>query len=193
MTIRRFLPLAGCALLLAGCDQWTAATQLIAPAERDEIGVAGAFESGEVTMTVTPLSGRRYRIVYDDGSGQQPAGGANDVRAAFDLLRSQPVTGEDGRVSGYRNTFLIEIERPAEEGPSGFAYDIIVIDSDGFIEDYDVQCSAATVAIIGAEEEGGGCAFTTYGQLRAAAADALAWADDARMAIKSQSFAPAEQ
>lgn len=193
MMIRRFVPIAACALLVAGCDEWTSASQLIAPSERDDIGLSGVYENDAVTMTVTPLAERRYRLTYDDGSGETIAGAPKDVRAAFDLLRSQPLVGEDGSVEGYRNTYLIEFERPSDNGPPRYAYDILVVESGGFIEDFNVRCSRATQAIIGQTDESAGCEFTSYAQLRAAAADALAWADDARMEIRRDSFVRSQQ
>lgn len=187
--IRRILLGVVCALALSGCDGWTANRQLIPEEQRDNIGLSGAYESSESYLDITPLGGNAYRI-------EAQAIGAEEVEelagVAFDLIRSER-NGDDQDGYAYENTYLMEVPRRDDQGKITYAYEIVRStytdqDRNPTFTQFKVACSRAAQAIATGDEDG--CVFADYAEVRTAALDALAWAEDARMQLQREQFFP---
>ena len=109
---------------------------------------------------------------------------------AFDLLRDDATPeGEDAEPS--HRTYLMEVSVEGEEKRASF-YDIIRIDggdggATGAFTRFEVLCSDAAKAYAGRVEDKF-CVFDNYTRLRAAALDAVAWSDTARMRLSETEF-----
>ena len=185
--IRRMLVAVGYVLALTGCDGWTAREQLITEDQRDSIGLSGTYQSSERLLQITPLPNRLYSITSET-IGAEAAD--EPFTAAFDLLRSER-DGDDENGYSYTNTYLMEIPQTDSEGNVSYVYEIVAStysdqDREPTFSQYQGACSRAASEIATGDENG--CTFADYAELRRAAADALAWADDARMRIYEESF-----
>jgi hypothetical protein len=192
----RFGLAAVVALLLGGCTGWVAETQLIPVAERDPIGLTGTFVSDENRVTFSQGEDG-YLLVSDPESSDAP------IKVAFDLLREEaPVTsaylaeeveeGSEADSAPPDRTFLMEVRRENDEGHPEYIYDIVTIGgsddgASGSFTRFTVLCSKAAQAFA-QKVDGEVCIFDDYARLRAAAFDALAWYDDARMAVAATTF-----
>jgi len=204
----RSLFAAAMALLLSGCTGWWSETRLIPASARDRAGLDGAYVSGDGRIILSP--GEQGLVRAIDPSGEQAP---SDI--AFALLREEPprpplfeeAVPEAGEPEAEGpapviipdRSYLMEIEVSGEEGKAVYTYAIARIDfaDDGSasqLEVFGVLCSKATEAFA-ARKERKACIFDDYARLRAAALDALAWQDDARMPLDSttwQAESPAE-
>jgi hypothetical protein len=187
-------------VLLGGCSGWAAETQLIPVTERDPIGLNGTYVSDENRVTFS--QGEEGYLVVSD-----PQDSASTINVAFDLLRedapvaSAYLTEEAEDDSGADSnppdrTFLMEVRRENDEGQPRYEYDIVTIGgsddgASGSFTRFQVLCSDAAKALAH-KVDGEVCIFNDYNRLRAAAFDALAWYDDARMAVAATTFSREE-
>ncbi|MCL9999473.1 MAG: hypothetical protein NBV68_08830 [Erythrobacter sp.] len=191
MMIRKMLTATAVALLLTGCGGWTATRQLIAEEQRDSIGLSGDYQSSERFLRIT-LEGNNLYTITMQGIGSD--GEPERVTAAFDFIRSDR-SGDDQDGYSYDNFYLMEIPRTDDDGNVSYAYEIVRSsytdqDRNPTFSQFEVICSGATAQIATGGENG--CAFTDHAALRAAALDAMAWADEARMRIYEEQFFPRE-
>lgn len=183
------------ALLLGGCVGWAAESRLIPVAERATVGLAGTYVPEDEGSAVLIAPGKDGFVRLTDPAGDNPP-----IDVAFDMLReeppelspyaSEPTRGEDAAPSAPRRSYLVEFPIEADEGKTVYTYAIVRIDGDqpaGSFELFIVLCSKATEALA-ARKEGKVCIFDNYDSLRAAAMDALAWQDEARMAVDGNIF-----
>jgi hypothetical protein len=173
MFLRSFFT-AAIALLLAGCSGWAAETRLIPVTERDSPGLSGAYVTAEDRFLFAPGKDGFVRAV-------NPAVDDPPADIAFDLLRAGEARPD--------RAFLVEVPVAGEEGKVVYFYEIVRVagSSDGpavALARYSVVCSKAAAALA-ARKEDKLCIFDDYTRLRAAALDALAWHDDARMAVET--------
>lgn len=192
--ILRCLFVAALALLLGGCAGWVADTRLIPVAERDPVGLAGIYVGDEKgAMLVGPGEAGFVRLT--DIEGKEPP-----VDVAFDLLREErtnpalyTLNEAEGEAAAPREadrSYLMEIPVESDEGTVIYFYTIVRIEGGqpaGSFMQYAVLCSKAIEAFA-ARKEDQICIFDDYARLRAAALDALAWYDDARMALDTSTF-----
>ena len=190
------LLLATCTLLLlGGCQGWKAETRLIPVAERDPIGLEGTYVSDEHKVTISP--GQDGLVVTANKKSKPP-----QQELAFDFLREeaeplhsvlfQPALVEGEIPPAPDRTYLMESPIDSEEGVTGYQYDIVRISrsSDGAnasLTLFTGRCSTAAEALA-AQRDGDWCVFDDYARLRAAAFDALAWYDEARMSVESSTI-----
>ncbi|WP_066531543.1 hypothetical protein [Erythrobacter sp. CCH5-A1] len=174
-------------LVLSACGGWTAHRQLIPEEQRDNIGLSGTYQSSERFLEITPLGDNLYRIT-NETIGSEAVD--KPVVAAFDLIRSER-SGDDQDGYSYENTYLMEVRQTDDEGNVTYVYEIV----SSFYSDqnrnptftqFQVNCSKAAAEIATGDEYG--CLFADYGEVRRAAADALAWAEDPRMALHQEAF-----
>lgn len=199
--ILRSLLVAAMALLLSGCTGWWSETRLIPVSARDQAGLDGAYVSGDGRIILSP--GAQNLVSAIDPAGEQAP---SDI--AFALLREEPprpplseeaVPEErepEEQAAPYvpipDRSYLMEIEVSGEEGKAVYTYAIARIDfaDDGSASQFEVfgvLCSKASEAFAARKEEKA-CIFDDYARLRAAALDALAWQDDARMPVDSTTW-----
>ncbi|WP_086607302.1 hypothetical protein [Erythrobacter donghaensis] len=189
----RCLLAAGLALLLGGCVGWVAETRLIPVDERDTPGLMGLYV-GDEGLSALIAPGDEGFLRFSDPDG----GGSSDV--AFDLLREEPprpalfaaeaVEDENAAPIVPDRSFLVEFPVEGDEGKTAYAYGIVRVSGGQPAETfqhYSVLCSKAAEALA-ARREDRFCIFDDYARLRAAALDALAWQDDARLAVDSNDF-----
>lgn len=184
--------LAACVLFLglSGCDAWKADRALIEIMARDAIGMNGDYKSMENVLSIRPLAQNRYQMTIKPIGSE--AGAGTTANVAFDLLRSdRSGNAEDGY--SYYNYYLTETERQDSDGKTFFAYDIVRSYHADSVEgrqlsQFSVLCSQAARGFAGSSE--GDCTFSNYSDLRAAAMDVLAWMDDARAKIETETFFP---
>lgn len=193
--ILRILLAASTLLLLGGCQGWIAETRLIPASERDPIGLDGTYVSDEGSGTITP--GRDGLVVMaskkSDPSKQE---------LAFDFLREEtkplgsvmfePALEEGATPPDADRTYLIESPIESEAGVTGYYYNIVRISrssdgAEGSLTLFALRCSKATEALA-ARHEYELCVFDDYARLRAAAFDALAWYDEARMSVETSTI-----
>jgi len=178
----RFMCAAFLAFLLCGCNGWAAETPLIPIAERDPVGLSGAYVADGNEVIVTRGDDGTY-LVVEPGSG-------DPARAvAFDLLREEKP--REGDLPD--RTYLIEVPVSSDSGRVAYFYQIVRTGGgegwqSGSFANFRVLCSKSTQAFAAKVEEGV-CIFDDYAQLRAAAFDALAWYDDARMEVEITAYA----
>jgi hypothetical protein len=82
----------------------------------------------------------------------------------------------------------VESPLASDEGITGYQYDLVRIErspdgAEATLSLFPVRCPGATEAFA-ARREGDWCVFDDYTRLRAAAFDALAWYDEARMSVE---------
>lgn len=182
------------ALLLGGCVGWAAESRLIPASERDPVGLVGTYAlDGGNAFLLSPGEDGFVRLT-------DPADDNPPIDIAFDMLREeQPEPsffaaeanrGEDTAPSAPGRSYLVEVPIEGEEGKTVFAYAIVRIDGDqpaASFKQFTVLCSKAAQALA-ARKEGEVCIFDNYASLRAAAMDALAWQDEARMTVEGNIF-----
>lgn len=194
----RSLLVAAAALMLSGCTGWWSETRLIPVSARDQAGLAGTYVNDGERVTFAPAAQGLVRAT-------DPAGEQSPSEIAFALLRDEPLAPSDFEEAtpemgdGEADTptpvplpdrgYLMEIPFTGEEGKTAYTYAIARIGfaGDGSadrIEVFSVLCSKASQAFA-ARKKQKACIFDDYDRLRAAALDALAWQDDARMPIDS--------
>lgn len=192
--ILRCLFVAAMALLLGGCTGWVAETRLIPVAERDPVGLAGTYVSEDKDdVLISPGEEGFVRLV--DPTGKNPP-----ANIAFDMLREEQAEpslfepavaeGEEAAPSAPDRSYLVEIPVQDDEGQVGYFYGIVRIEGSqpaGSFKQYTVLCSKAAEALASRKEDQI-CIFDDYARLREAALDALAWYDDARMALDTTTF-----
>lgn len=192
--ILRCLLAAAMALLLGGCAGWVAETRLIPVAERATVGLAGTYVDED---------GAEFLISPDDEGFVRfadPTGRKSPANIAFDMLREeQPETtglaleletDEEATPSVPDRSYLVEVPLEGDEGKIVYFYAIVRIDSRQparSFKQYTVLCSKAAEARA-ARKDDQLCIFDDYARLRAAAFDALAWYDDARMAVDTTTW-----
>ncbi|HEY6965440.1 MAG TPA: hypothetical protein VI407_09495 [Erythrobacter sp.] len=192
----RSLLVAAMALLVSGCAGWWSETRLIPISARDPAGLVGPFTSGEGRMILSPAAQGLVRVA--DPAGEEPA---SDV--AFALLReepprpsfseeAEPEAGGPPSVVIPDRSYLMEFEVKGDEGKTAYTYAIARIGfaQDGSadqIETFGLLCSKASERFA-ARKEQQICIFDDYARLRAAALDALAWQEDARMPLDTTTW-----
>lgn len=189
------------AFLLSGCTGWWSETRLIPVSARDQAGLAGTFYNDGERVTFAPAALGLVRAT-------DPAGEQSPSEIAFALLRDEPLAPSDFEeatpemgdeeagtptpVTLPDRAYLMEIPFTGEEGKAAYTYAIARI---GFADDgsadqievFSVLCSKASQAYAASKEQQA-CIFDDYARLRAAALDALAWQDDARMPVDSTTW-----
>ena len=192
--ILRCLFAAAMALLLGGCVGWVAETRLIPASQRDPVTLAGLYVGSETgAALIAPGDDGFVRIA--DPEGKEPPA---DV--AFDMLReeqpepaphsTEAVEDEEASPPEPDRSYLMEVPIESDEGKVAYYYAIVRIEGGepaGSFKQYTVLCSKAAAAFA-ARKEDQICIFDDYTHLRAAALDALAWFDDARMALDTNTF-----
>jgi hypothetical protein len=194
----RSLLAAVMALLLSACTGWLSETRLVPASARDTLGLNGAFVADDGRIIFSAAEQGFVRAT--DPAGEQPP---SDI--AFALLRDAPprppLTEEAVPEAGEREaehpapviipdrSYLMEIEVSGEEAKAAYTYAIARVDfaEDGSasrLEVFGLMCSKATEAYA-ARKEQQACIFDDYARLRAAAFDALAWQEEARMPLDS--------
>lgn len=84
----------------------------------------------------------------------------------------------------------MEIPFEGDQGKVVYYYAVVRVEGGeaaGSFRQYSVLCSKAA-EVFAARKENQLCIFDDYARLRAAAFDALAWYDDARMALDTSTF-----
>lgn len=194
----RSIAAAAMALLLAGCTGWWSDTRLIPASARDTLGLDGAFVAEDGRIIFSTAGQGFVRAI--DPAGEQPP---SDIAFAFlrdappRPLQSEAAVPEAGgpKAEGPApviipdRSYLMEIEVSGDDGKAAYTYAIARVDfgDDGSasrLEVFGLMCSKATEAYAASKEQQA-CIFDDYARLRAAALDALAWQDDARMPIDS--------
>lgn len=192
----RLMFAAAMALLLAGCTGWWSETRLIPVTSRDPAGLSGVYVfNGERTILEPAAQGL---VRAKDLGDEVPEG-----EVALALLRveapkpspsveDKPEEGAAAQVSQPDHSYLMEIPVPNDNGKSVYTYAIVRIGfgSDGSAETMKVLsplCAKATEAFAARKEEQL-CIFDDYARLRAAAFDALAWYEDARMSLDTTTW-----
>lgn len=195
MRIRAVL-LAILALAVAGCSGWASEQPLIPPGERDLVGLSGTYQSASHGVQVTPDGNAIYIMQEADPDSDQGENAEGPFEVAFDLLRSRsPKDGPDKHEP--ERTYLMQARWEDDLGSVSYFYTIMRV-SGGANEPatsfttFDMLCAEGTKAFASREEDGF-CIFDDYRKLRAAAFDALAWQDDARMVIGETQFNRVEQ
>lgn len=194
----RSLLAAAMALLLSACTGWWSETRLIPANARDTAGLDGAFSSEDGRIIFSTAA--QGLVLAIDPAGEQPP---SDI--AFAFLREAPprpslseeAVPEAGEPEAEGpapviipdRSYLMEIEVSGEDGKAAYTYAIARVDfgDDGSasrLEVFGLMCSKATEAYAAGKEHQA-CIFDDYARLRAAALDALAWQEDARMPIDS--------
>ena len=190
----RAIVLSAFVLLLGGCQGWKAETRLMPVAERDPIGLDGTYVTEEGKVTITP--GQDGLVVTASKKSDPP-----QQELAFDFLReeTEPLHSdsalfepalEEGEIPPLPDrTYLMESPIDSEEGINGYQYDIVRIfrspnGAEASVTLFTARCSVATEAFA-ARRDGDWCVFDDYTRLRAAAFDALAWYDEARMSVET--------
>ena len=191
--VLRMMFVAALALLLGGCNGWWSENRLIPVAARDTAGLNGVYASDEERVILAPGPQGLVRAV-------DPAGEAPPSETALALLREEapepslseeaaPEAGAPPQVDRPDKSYLMEIAVEGDQGKSAYIYAIARI---AFAEDgtadritmFTLLCSGASERFA-ARKEQKACIFDDYERLRAAALDALAWHDDARMEIET--------
>ncbi|MFM7405034.1 MAG: hypothetical protein ACKO1N_13305 [Erythrobacter sp.] len=182
-------------LLLGGCAGWVAETRLIPVAERDLPGLQGTYESDDGASGL--FSPAEDGLLFlSDASGNDPP-----AKVAYDMLREeQPeelrwgarALEDNEAATPFRpdRSYLIEVPVEGDEGKVVYYYTIVRVEGSepvGSFRQYTVLCSKAAEAFA-ARKEDKLCIFDDYARLRAAALDALAWYDDARMEVDVTTF-----
>lgn len=190
----RSLFAAAMAVFLGGCQGWMAETRLIPISERDPIGLDGTYVTEEGKVRIT--QGQDGLAVLASKKSDPP-----QQELAFDFLReeTEPLHSdsalfepalEEGEIPPLPDrTYLMESPIGSEEGINGYQYDIVRISrspdgAEASLTLFTVRCSVATEAFA-ARRDGDWCVFDDYTRLRAAAFDALAWYDEARMSVET--------
>jgi hypothetical protein len=192
--ILRCLFATAVALLMCGCSGWVAETRLIPVAERDSPGLVG-FYVGDEKGAALIAPGEAGFVRFAD-----PEGKDRPVDVAFDLLREDPpeppltsteaVEGEEDAPPAPDRSYLAEMPIEGDEGRIAYLYTIVRVSGSApadSITQFSVLCSKAAAAFA-ARKEDQVCVFDDYARLRAAALDALAWQDEARLAVDSSTF-----
>lgn len=192
--ILRCLFAAAVALLLGGCTGWVAETRLIPVAERDPPDLAGLYIGDEQgAALIAPGEAGLVRITDTDQKDRP-------VDVAFDLLREEPpqppltpteaVEGADDAPPVPDRSYLAEFPLEGGEGRIAYVYTIVRVSGSAPADSitlFNVLCSKAAAGLA-ARKEDRICIFDDYARLRAAALDALAWQDEARLAADSATF-----
>lgn len=187
----RLMFAAATLLLLGGCQGWIAETRLIPVFERDPIGLDGTYSTDEGKVTITQ---RQDGLVVMVSKKNDPP----TQELAFDFLREEtelfdyalPAEPAEGEAPPEPDrTYLMELPINSEEGVTGYYYQIVRISrspdgAEASLSFFALRCSKSTEAFA-AQREGDLCGFDDYTRLRAAAFDALAWYDDARMPVEA--------
>lgn len=190
----RCLFAAATMFLLGGCQGWKAETRLIPISERDPIGLDGTYLTEEGKVTITP--GQDGLVVTASKKSDPP-----QQELAFDFLREEteplhsdsvlfePALEEGQTTPALDRTYLMESPIDTDEGITGYQYDIVRISrspdgAEASLSLFAVRCSTASEALA-VRRDGDWCVFDDYARLRAAAFDALAWYDEARMSVEA--------
>lgn len=187
----RFVFLAIVAMMFAGCSGWASEKPLLPPAERDSVPLSGTYLSETGQLRITPEKDALYLVQYADRDAEAGDADEEPVEAAFDLLRSRkPQPGNEAAEP--ERDYLLQIRWDDDRGNIRYLYTIVTI-TEAFDEQsssfryFDMLCAGATRAFA-IREEDGFCVFDDYRKLRAAAFDALAWQDDARMGLSETRY-----
>lgn len=187
----RSLLAATMALLLSGCTGWWSETRLIPASARDPAGLEGTYVYDGRRAALGPTDNGMVRVV--DPAGQEPPG-----EIALALLREEapkpsvvaeaaPEEGEPPSIDLPDRSYLMEFSVTGDDDKTAYTYAIgrISFAQDGTADEVEVfglLCSKAAETFA-AHKEHQICIFDDYASLRAAAFDALAWYEDARMVI----------
>lgn len=190
----RCLFAAAIALLLGGCTGWVAETRLIPVAERDTVGLVGTYVNEDGAEFLISPDDEGF-VRFADPTGRKPS-----ANIAFDMLREEQLetsgialelqTDEEATPAVPDRSYLVEVPLEGDEGKVVYFYAIVQIDSRQpakSFKQYTVLCSKAAKALA-ARKDDQLCIFDDYARLRAAALDALAWYDDARMTVDTTTF-----
>jgi hypothetical protein len=188
--------IAAIALLLGGCNGWWSEIRLIPVAARDGAGLQGTYAAGEDRMTLVSSAQGLVRAI-------DPAGEETPSEVALALLQeaaprpslteeAAPEADAPPSVALPDRDYLMEIAVGGDEGKTAYLYAIARVSyaDDGTADRIDVLsplCSRATETFA-ARKEQKACIFDNYDRLRAAAFDALAWYDDARMVVDATTW-----
>lgn len=192
----RSLFAAAIALLLSGCTGWWSETRLIPASARDTAGLKGTYVLDGHRSILGPAEDGKVRVV--DPAGQEPPG-----EIALALLREEaprpaiaekaaPEEGEPAIIDLPDRSYLMEFSVTGDDDKTVYTYAIgrIGFSDDGTadeVEMFSLLCSKASEKFA-ARKEKQVCIFDDYANLRAAALDALAWYDDARMVIDTTTW-----
>jgi hypothetical protein len=181
----RCLSAAAMMLLLGGCSGWASERALIPAAERDSIGLSGTYVSDDDAITFSPGDDGQYLVTDHPGDG-------TTGRVVFDRLREE-IPDVEAEGDARAQTYLMEVPWTDGEGNTAYFYQIVTIAgsadrTSGAFKQFKVLCSSAARALA-ARKEKDLCIFDDYARLRAAAFDALAWYDEARMEVATTRFA----
>ncbi|MFO6448069.1 hypothetical protein ACLBKU_13115 [Erythrobacter sp. NE805] len=193
--LMRLIFAAVVSLLLGGCQGWMAETRLIPVSERDPIGLDGTYVAdGQVAdgQKVTIASGPYGFVVSTSKKSDPPR-----QEFAFDFLREEtnrlhsdpePAIEEGEIPPAPDRTYLMESPIASDKGITGYQYSLVRISrspdgTEATLSLFPVRCPGATQAFA-LRREGDWCVFDDYHRLRAAAFDALAWYDEARMSVE---------
>ena len=181
-------------LLLGGCQGWKAETRLIPVSERDPIGLEGTYDitDGSEEHKAWVTQGQDGLVVFASKKSDPPKQGL-----AFDFLREEtkrlhsdlePAVEEGEIPPAPDRTYLMESPIGSDGEITGYHYDLVRIErspdgAEATLSLFPVRCPSATEAFA-ARRDGDWCVFDDYTRLRAAAFDALAWYDEARMSVE---------
>lgn len=187
----RAVVLAIVAIMLAGCSGWASEQPLIPPAERDPVGLSGTYRSETGWVRITPVADTLYMVEDADPDPNREDSDEEPSEVAFDLLRSRVSRDDLGDAEPVRD-YLLQARQVDDLGDVRYFYTVVTLTGpadapSGSFSSFDMLCADATRAFAVREEEGF-CIFDDYRKLRAAALDALAWHDDARMEISETQY-----
>lgn len=187
----RAVVLAIIAIMLAGCSGWASEQPLIPAAERDRVGLSGTYRSEDGWVRITPVADTLYLIEDADPDANVEDADEKPSEVAFDLLRSR-VSRDDPADAQPVRDYLLQARQVDDLGDVRYFYTIVTLTGpadapSASFSTFDMLCADATRAFA-VREDDGFCIFDDYRKLRAAAIDALAWHDDARMEISETQY-----
>lgn len=170
-------------LVLAGC--WEAPTPLMASADRDLAPLSGRYEKSRSaereTIDISRLPDRRLSVVRSR-NGTKVESFTASLDSADDLAPTS--IGKDARI------YIVETDS-AEDSDSGTNYSLIMLDRNDVSAAEFVHlkpsCSKAAKRIARVNPDAG-CRFTSYRDVRIAAADLLTWLEDPRISPEADIY-----
>lgn len=174
------------AMVLAGCTGWASEQPLIPSAERDRVGLSGIYQSDTDFVRISSAADAIYLMEDADPTADPDDAQDEPTQVVFDFLRSRAPQDDEGKTDT-ESDYLLQARWVDDLGEVRYFYTIVTVagaagaPSRSFAS-FDMLCGKATRAFASREQDGF-CIFDDYHKLRAAAFDALAWHDDARMEV----------